>query len=378
VLRRVLPANASIIRLSNRRFIALLPADTIGAIMDVAAQLVEDERAHVKVDGDVFVVDLTLGVAVYPTHAEDAASLVRRAELALTEARENEVPIGVYTPDSTRRQAALWKLESDLERAVQHRDIEVCFQPTIGLADFRVRGFEALARWRTPSGSFVSPQMFVPLAERCGAIASMTWLVFERVRESLSAWSGCDDSFTVAVNVSPQVLKHHDFFDRLGALHEDLRAAGIGLTVELTEEGLVSGDAAYQACLERVRKLGAGLSIDDFGQGYSSLAYLKEIPAIEVKIDRRFVSNAALDEKDRQVIRVVVELARAFGMSVVAEGVDSDLALCTVASLGCDTAQGFFIARPMRADLAARWLRGLSREAVRFAASARAARALPV
>lgn len=369
-LRRVLPPGASIIRLGNRRFIALLPADTIGAIMDAAAQLVEDERAHVKIDEDEFVVDLTLGVAVYPTHAEDAERLVRRAELALTEARESEVPIGMYTPDSTRRQAALWKLESDLERAIQHRDIEVHFQPKIELADFRVRGFEALARWRTRSGAFVSPEMFVPLAERCGAIVPLTWLVFERVRESLSAWAGHEGSLTLAVNVAPHALKHPLFFDRLGTLHDELRAAGIGLTAELTEESLVCADAASKACLERVRKLGVGLSIDDFGRGYSSLAYLKEIPATEVKIDRRFVSTAAIDEKDRQVVRVIVELARAFGMSAVAEGVDSDAALRAVASLGCDTAQGFFIARSMRADLAARWLRGPSCEAIRVAASA--------
>src|SRR5690606_31702201 len=162
-----------------------------------------------------------------------------------------------------------------------------------------------------------------------------------------------------AVNVAPQVLPHPDFFARLGELHDDLQAAGVGLIVELTEESLVSGDAASTTCLERVRKLGVGLSIDDFGKGYSSRAYLKEIPATEVKIDRRFVSTAAFDDKDRQVVRVIIELARAFQMSVVAEGVDSDVALGTVTSLGCDAAQGFYIARPMRAELAGRWLRSL-------------------
>jgi EAL domain-containing protein (putative c-di-GMP-specific phosphodiesterase class I) len=123
-------------------------------------------------------------------------------------------------------------------------------------------------------------------------------------------------------------------------------------------------------CLERVRKLGVGLSIDDFGKGYSSLSYLKEIPATEVKIDRRFVSMAALDDKDRQIVRAIVELARAFRMSVVAEGVDSGSALRAVTSLGCDAGQGFFIARPMRAELVGEWLRGLRRESARFSAAA--------
>ncbi len=372
-LRGVLPRGAPIVRLSKRRFFVLLPIDSIGAVMVTAARLVEDERAHVNIAGDTFVVDLTLGVSVYPTHADDAASLIRRAELALTEARENELAVVMYSPDSTRRQAALWKLESDFERAVQRGELEVHFQPKIGLAEHRARGVEALARWRTRSGTFVSPQQFVPLAERSGAIVPMTWLIFDRVLESLPAWACHGDSLSIAVNVAPQVLTHPDFFARLGELREELEAAEVGLIVELTEESLVCGDAASTACLERVRKLGVGLSIDDFGKGYSSLAYLKEIPATEVKIDRRFVSTAATDEKDRQVVKVIVELARAFQMSVVAEGVDSDFALQTVTSLGCDAAQGFYIARPMRAELAAQWLRGLRREAKRFAAAGRAA-----
>lgn len=370
-LRSALPAGAPIVRLGNRRFIALLPADSVGAVMDKAAKLAEDDRAHVTIDGDTFVVDLTLGVAVYPTHADDAQSLFRRAELALTEAHGGELAFAMYTPDSTRRQVALWKLESDLERAVQRGELDVHFQPKIALANHRISGVEALARWKSPSGTYVPPQQFVPLAERSGAIAPLTWLVFQRVRESLPQWADQPRPMSIAVNVAPQLLHHSDFFPQLTALRDDLADAGIDLVVELTEESLVTGDPASSACLERIRKLGAGLSIDDFGKGYSSLAYLKEIPATEVKIDRRFVSTASLDEKDRQVVRVVVELARAFDMSVVAEGVDSDVALRTVASLGCDAAQGFFIARPMRAPVAAQWLRGLERETVRFVAAAR-------
>jgi EAL domain-containing protein (putative c-di-GMP-specific phosphodiesterase class I)/GGDEF domain-containing protein len=369
-LRKALPLGTPVIRLTDRRFVILLPRDSVGAVMDVAARLTEDDRAHVEIGGDTFVVDLTVGVAMYPTHADDASSLFRRAELALKEAHESELAFAVYSPDATRRQAALWKLESDLERAVHQGELEVYYQPKIGLSDHRARGVEALARWRAPSGTYVPPQQFVPLAERTGTIAPLTWLVFERVAESVPVWAQHSERLSVAVNVSPQVLHHSEFFPRLDDLLSRVDAAGVELVVELTEESLVTGDAASMACLERVRKLGVGLSIDDFGKGFSSLSYLKEIPATEVKIDKRFVGSAALDDKDRQVVRVVVELARAFRMSVVAEGVDSDSALRTVASLGCDAAQGFFIARPMRAELVGEWLRGLHRESARFRAAA--------
>lgn len=365
-LRKVLPQGTPVIRLSDRQFVVLLSGDSVGGIVDVAARLTEDDRAHVKIGRDRFVVDLTIGVAVYPTHADDASSLLRRAELALKEAREHELAFAMYSPDATRRQAALWKVESDLERAVQRGEIDVYFQPKIGLAERRVRGVEALARWRSPSGAFVPPHLFVPLAERSGSIVPMTWLVFERVAASVATWSGCEEKLSVAVNVAPQVLQRDDFFPRLDELLSAVRAAGAELVVELTEENLVTGDDIAAASLERIRKLGVGLAIDDFGKGYSSLSYLKDIPATEVKIDKRFVSTAATDEKDRHIVRVVVELARAFEMSVVAEGVDSAQALKAVAALGCDAAQGFFIARPMRADLVMDCVRSLGREAERF------------
>ena len=372
-LRNALPSGTPVIRLSDRQFVVLLCGDSVGGIMDVAARLTEDDRAHVKVGADRFVVDLTFGVAVYPTHADDPASLLRRAELALKDALDNELSVGMYSPDATRRQAALWKLESDFERAVQQGELDVYFQPKIGLADRRVRGVEALARWRSPSGTFVPPQLFVPLAERSGAIVPMTWLVFDRIAASVAEWSRSGEKLSVAVNVAPQMLQRTDFFARLGELLNSVKAAGAELVVELTEENLVTGDSSAMACLERIRKLGIGLAIDDFGKGYSSLGYLKEIPATEVKIDKRFVSTAGTDEKDKQIMRVIVELARAFQMSVVAEGVDSARALQTVAALGCDAAQGFFIARPMRADLIVDWIRSLEREADRFAVGAEAA-----
>jgi len=365
-LRKSLPPGTPVIRLSDRQFVVLLGGDSVGGIVETAARLTEDNRAHVMIGRDRFVVDLTIGVAVYPTHADDAASLLRRAELALKEARENELAFALYSPDATRRQTALWKVESDFERAVQQGEIDVYFQPKIGLKERRVRGVEALARWRSPSGAFVPPHLFVPLAERSGSIVPMTWLVFERVAASVARWSGCGEKLSVAVNVAPQVLQRNEFFPRLGELHAAVRGAGAELVVELTEESLVTGDEVATASLERIRKLGVGLAIDDFGKGYSSLSYLKEIPATEVKIDRRFVSTAATDDKDKQVVRVIVELARAFEMSVVAEGVDSVQVLKTVAALRCDAAQGFFIAPPMRADLVMDWMRSVGRDAGRW------------
>jgi EAL domain-containing protein (putative c-di-GMP-specific phosphodiesterase class I) len=152
------------------------------------------------------------------------------------------------------------------------------------------------------------------------------------------------------------VLTHGEFMTRLRLLKGALDERGYGLTIELTEDSLVQSDDASLIIIERVRKLGIDLAIDDFGKGYSSLTYLKQIPATEIKIDKRFIGTIALDDKDQQIVKTVIALAHALGMRVVAEGVDSAEALTVITELGCEMAQGFFIARPMRGDLVPDWI----------------------
>lgn len=355
-LRDCLPQDAPIIRLSERRFAVLLHVDSMSGVIDVAAGLADGSQPQMQVGDDTFLVDLTLGVAVHPTHADDAASLFRRAELALMEAREHELPFGIYQPESTRQHAAMWKLESDLERAVQQGELEVFFQPKLDLRKQRIRGVEALVRWRGRSGNFVPPEEFIPIAERSGSIVPLTWLVFDRVGACAGRWATLPKPFSVAVNIAPSVLGHRELRARLGELKSVLGGSGIGLALEITEDSLVQSADASPMNLQSLRDIGVDLAIDDFGKGYSSLSYLKEIPATEVKIDRRFIATIASDPKDRQIVRSVIELAHAFGMSVVAEGVDSDQGLAVVSGLGCEMAQGFLIARPMRSELLVDWI----------------------
>ncbi len=355
-LRDILPPRTPIIRLSERRFAVLVDCDSMSAIMDAAVCLTEDNPPQIEVGGDTFLVDVTVGVAVFPSHADDAATLFRRAELALKEAREKELAFDIYRPDATQQQAALWKFESELQSAVQNNELEVYYQPKVEIDARRVCGVEALVRWRMQSGTFVPASDFIPLAERTGIIVGITWLVFDRIVAMLPEWGGLPTPFSIAVNVSPQILAHPEFTTRVKALKAALDECEFGLTIELTEDSLVQGDDSSIASIERLRKLGIDLAIDDFGKGYSSLTYLKQIPATEIKIDKRFIGTIAIDDTDKEIVKTVIALSHALGMKVVAEGVDSGEALATVAELGCETAQGFFIGRPMRGDLVAAWL----------------------
>jgi diguanylate cyclase (GGDEF)-like protein len=362
-LREILPPRTPIIRLSERRFAVVVDCDSMSKVMDIAVKLTEDNPPQLEVGGDQFLVDVTLGIAVFPSHADNAATLFRRAELALKEAREKELPFDIYRPDATQQQAALWKFETELQSAVAKGQLEVYYQPKVELATNRVCGVEALVRWRTDSGNFVPAGDFIPLAEANGAIVPLTWLVFERIIAQLATWDSLPDAFSVAVNVSPQILAHPDFTQRVKALKTALDDRKLRLTIELTEDSLVQGNASTLASIERLRKLGVDLSIDDFGKGYSSLTYLKQIPAAEIKIDKRFIGTVAVDETDKQIVKTVIALAHALGMRVVAEGVDSAEAVAAIAELECEMAQGFFIGRPMRGDLVPEWMEHYSSSA---------------
>jgi EAL domain-containing protein (putative c-di-GMP-specific phosphodiesterase class I)/GGDEF domain-containing protein len=356
-LREILPQGTPVIRLSERRFVVLLALDSMTTIIDVASRLAEEQPPQFRNGDDTFFVDLTLGVAVHPTHADTADNLFRRAELALNEAAAKSLNFEIYRPEATQQQAALWKFASDLERAIKTGGIDLYMQPKIRLGDGKHIGAEVLIRWRQESGRLVLPGDFVPLAEHSGSIVPLTWLVFEKLGELVKGWPILSDEFKVAVNVAPRVLDHAEFPAKLEDLRAKLANSGVGLIVELTEESLISDYQAGLSRLHRCRRSGVELSIDDFGKGYSSLNYLKDIPASEIKIDKSFVATAAIDSKDWHIIKAAADLAHAFGMKVCAEGVESAEALDAVSDLGCESAQGFFIARPMRAELLMEWSR---------------------
>jgi EAL domain-containing protein (putative c-di-GMP-specific phosphodiesterase class I)/GGDEF domain-containing protein len=356
-LREMLPKGTPVIRLTERRFAMLLTLDSMTTIIDVASRLAEEQPPQFRNGDDTLFVDLTLGVAVHPTHADTAESLFRRAELALNEAAANSLNFQIYRPESTQQQAALWKFASDLEQAIKNGGIDLYMQPKIRVSDGKLVGAEALIRWRQESGRLVLPGEFIPLAEHSGSIVQLTWVVFDKLGELVKAWPLLNDEFKVAVNVAPRVFDHADFPARLEALRTRLASNGVSLIVELTEESLISDYQSALTRLHRLRRSGVGLSIDDFGKGYSSLNYLKDIPASEIKIDKSFVSTAAVDVKDWHIIKAATGLAHAFGMQVVAEGVESIEAFDAIGELGCEYAQGFFIARPMRAELLMEWAR---------------------
>jgi len=270
--------------------------------------------------------------------------------------------IALRHSDTSRGSAAAAKnsvrntLLKQLTPALAQNEFTIHFQPKIDLRSNRVTGFEALVRWLHPTLGFVLPGEFIPLAEASGQIASLTPWVLEESLAKAQAAGWPDLGLQVSVNLSARNLHDAGLPDRIGRILKKYAFPPAFLMLEITESAVMSDFAAALVILTRLREIGVSLSVDDFGTGHSSLAYLKELPLQELKIDRALVTNVHRSDRDFAIAKFTVELAHKLEMSVVGEGVEEVATLRTLTEIGCDGAQGFAIGRPMRPVEIVTWL----------------------
>jgi len=292
-------------------------------------------------------VDTAVGVSVHPDHGADAATLLQRADVATHAAKAVSSSIQLFHASLEARSVRRLGLANDLRRALDGAELEVYFQPKVALADRRLVGVECLARWDHAVYGSVTPEDFVAVAEHTGQVGRLTEFVLREGLRRVREWADRDRPLSIAVNLSPRTLLDPGFPSRLGELLAGYGVAPDRLTLEFSEAGVVTDPDRPLPTLYRLRDLGVRLSVDDFGSGYSSLAYLRRLPVQEVKVDRTFVQGMATDAGDLAIVRAIVDLSRHFGLSVVAEGVESELTLGLLAEIGCDVGQGFLFSRPL-------------------------------
>jgi diguanylate cyclase (GGDEF)-like protein len=300
---------------------------------------------------------LSVGVVQSPEHGEDANTLLRRAETAMTSAREvHGGPVSwapAYEVEGQRRLAVV----TALREAVSTGAIGLAFQPKVDVRTGAVSGVEALARWTHPALGSMSPAEFIPLAETSGFIGPLTSTVLTQAAAACRSWQGRAAGLGVAVNVSAETVLDPSFVTEVATV---LTAVGLPptlLTLELTEGVVMRDPVLAVERLSELRALGVRIAVDDFGTGYSSLTYLKGLPVDEVKIDKGFVAGLGSDPADAAVIRAVVDIAHTLGLRVVAEGVETQSQDQALAELHVDEVQGYLHARPMPALAMAAWLR---------------------
>ncbi len=325
-------------------------------VLHIGRRIVQALEQPIALDGLDVEVGASVGVAMAPEHATDAAALLKRADMAMYDAKTSVRRLRMFDPqldsDSPRRLT----LVAELRSALQNGDVAVHVQPQTRLASGAVAGVEALARWLHPTLGAVSPDEFIPIAERSGLIGPLTTLVLDASLAAWAQWRAAGHDLTVAVNLSARSLHDPDLVDEVARLLDKHAVPASRLTLEVTESAVMADPARAVALLHRLRDLGVRLSVDDFGTGYSSLSYLKRLPVQEVKIDRSFVTTLSTDADDLPIVRAIVDLGRHMGLEVVAEGVEDAETLDLLASIGCDLAQGWHLSRPMAIGALLPWL----------------------
>jgi diguanylate cyclase (GGDEF)-like protein len=356
-LERSLPDSHCIARLGGDEFAVLVPAvpdrEAARAVGRMVRSVLEKPLATAELE---LRVAGSVGIALCPEHGADPGLLLQRADVAMYHAKAAHSGIEVYAADRDQYSPRRLALFGELRAAIEEGALEVVYQPKAELPAGRVVGFEALLRWLDPSHGLVPPDEFVPIAETTGLITPLTRYVLQTAVEQVGAWRDQGVVTGMSVNLSVRNLLEPGLVDRVDRL-----LAGVGvppglLTLELTEGAVMTDPDATIAVLHQLSGAGVRLSIDDFGTGYSSLAYLKQLPVDEVKLDKAFVMGMTVDADDEAIVSSTIELAHNLGLRIVAEGVEDRETWDALAVLGCELAQGHYVAPPMAAEAATRWL----------------------
>ncbi|AEW96682.1 MULTISPECIES: putative bifunctional diguanylate cyclase/phosphodiesterase [Streptomycetaceae] len=356
-LRLALPRGAEAARLGGDEFAVLLPGcDSPTRAQRVARTLVAALGSPLNLDGLTLVLEASAGVAVFPDHAVDAEGLLRRADVAMYEAKRGRSGVEVYEATRDGNTPDRLGLLGDLRRAIDHGDVELHYQPKVGF-DGRVAGLEALLRWVHPERGRVSPEEFIAIAESSGLMPQLTEYVLETALAQVARWRAMGIEVPVAVNVSPRDVHTPGFAGSVAARLARHGVPPAALQLEITEHVLLEDPQRAADTLAGLTGHGVKMSLDDFGTGYSSLVHLRRLPVSELKIDRSFVARLVVDSEDAAIVRCTVDLAHSLGLLVVAEGVEDDETWEHLRDLGCDAIQGWLVAAAMPPEEATSWLR---------------------
>ena len=361
-IRSVLRSADTLARLGGDEFCLLLPrVDSVGSAIDIAHRVVEKLEVPFEIDGMMLVVEASCGIAIAPSNGDNADVLLQRADVAMYVAKNSHGSIVAYNDGLDVNTPARLALLGELRTAITEDELQLYYQPQAVLGSGQVRAVEALVRWKHPTRGMFPPNHFIPMAEHTALIKPLTTWVLNDALRTRRRWLDQTDlevpeELLVAINLSTRSLLDDAFPSEVVAALERWDVPPQLLQLEITESGIMADPPRARRLLRDLAAVGVTLSIDDFGTGYSSLAYLKNLPVNQLKIDQSFVSQMRDDPNDAIIVRSVIDLGRNLGLETVAEGVENLDTWDELSRLGCDSAQGYYLARPMTADEFVAWL----------------------
>ncbi|MGR9053912.1 MAG: putative bifunctional diguanylate cyclase/phosphodiesterase [Gammaproteobacteria bacterium] len=307
------------------------------------------------VDNLKLTVNPNFGIVHYPEHGEDVDTLVQRAGVALFIANKSHHGFAVYDPSFDKSSPFRLTLMNELRQALAKDQLALLYQPKVTIESDKLYGVEALVRWNHPVHGFISPDDFIPMAERTRMIKPLTLWVLKRAFSDCAAWHESGFEMKVAINLSAKDLHDPEFPDAVTGVLAQTNISPAWIILEITESSIISDPEGVMETLDRLHDMGFQLSIDDFGTGYSSLAYLKRMPLSELKIDRSFVMDLLNNDSDAAIVKATINLAHNLGLLVTAEGVENQAIYRRLKEYGCDIAQGYYFSKPLAVADFDRW-----------------------
>lgn len=351
-------SRATVARLGGDEFAVMVPdvmgpEEALGVVRDLERAL----SGVIDVDGLSLAVRASAGVVLAPEHGDNVVALLQRADIAMYSAKERKSGVELYSPSSDQSSQRRLMLGGELLRALETKSqLSLVYQPIADLATGEVTRVETLCRWTHPVHGAINPAEFVRIAEQIGLIGQLTDFVLSRSCAQAAEWRQKGLKVGLAVNLSGRELSDEHLVERILRHLEESKLPPSDLTLELTETEVMSDLDAASDVLGSLAGLGIQLAVDDYGTGYSSLAYLHRLPVQELKIDRSFVKDIAEDASNRIIVRSSVAMAHSLGLGVVAEGAEDELTCAILAETGCDSLQGYFLSRPKKPGELEEWL----------------------
>jgi diguanylate cyclase (GGDEF)-like protein len=354
-LDRNVPSDALVARLSGDEYAVLLLTADDATTASVVSLVRHAFSLPYELEGLQVTVEASLGVARTSRDGE-SSDVLRQADIAMFTAKTRRTGVENYRPELEAGSPARLTLLTELRDAITRGELTVHFQPKVRLRDGEPVGAEALVRWIHPTMGFIPPDDFIPVAEHSGLITPLTFAVLRQSLDACEGWRRAGRALGVAVNISPRSLLDPSFVDEVARALAAVEVPASAVTLEITESSLMADPERAIEAMKRLRSLGLHLSIDDLGTGYSSLSYLQRLPVSEVKIDRSFLVPDEGENDSFAIVGAIVDLGHRLGRHVVAEGVEDEATWQRLQQLGCDSAQGYWMGRPVPVDGFASWL----------------------
>jgi diguanylate cyclase (GGDEF)-like protein len=324
-----------------------------------AERIMEALRGPFVLEGQELFLKFSIGIALGEARTKSPEDLLRDADTAMYRAKEEGLGFRVFEPAMYEQALRRLKLENELRRAVEAEELVVHYQPIVDLQTDELRGVEALVRWQHPERGLLDPEEFVPGAEKSGLVVPMGERVLKEACYRAKEWQERHPHIpllVMSVNLSARQLHRPDLVETVERVLQETGMEARSLSLDITETVYIKALEGHTAALDKLKRLGVSISIDDFGVGYSSLAYLKRLPADVLKIDKEFIAGLGEDVEDTAIVKMIIELAHTLGMEVIAEGVESEGQAEQLKEMGCDRGQGFYFAKPLSPEAASEFL----------------------